>query len=166
MAIVVWLQKQSNSSTYGWRRDATSTLLNHLASCTHQSLVVRNQASQDDACTLAHSPKRAMVNRYQDLGEGPSNTRSSPTPRLTPLTLSNLTRSVSGSAPGTTSGSPSLHPDDSISSISVPQTPIISRSGSLRTGGLSRTSSVSQTIPWDADKQKRFENRLATSSCY
>lgn len=72
----VWnLHASGHSNSYGYRRSAPSTLLNHLASCVHQTNVIRDAASRDSARTSVSSPRgrrrQAAINNFAASGSVP-----------------------------------------------------------------------------------------------
>jgi len=192
ISIIVWGLKAGGPMTMGYRLSASGTLLNHLATCNHQTAAIKERAIQDPSSTLKRPGAQSSRNLhravtlpnlhniasfshlpYNVTAEGTSNPGS-------PMVLSPLimaTGPLTESRP--TSPAITVHPDNSIPTAIYSPGPVASGSDLLFQQNLDPTRTTTPTpgirpitplpggsLIWTTDHQAAFENRLARLTAY
>lgn len=166
----MWSQSATDgrrgSSVVGSRLSAVSTLLNHLATCDHQTAELKLRATEDDSCTLVAKNRRVLPTAVaQTMNTFSMPSSQPPYPPLSHYAGGNAAGSTSNLAGPSTLPSSSSYPDSPMDNQlqlnfeSFPPSPLMAIPGFLR-----REESMSALGPEDSASASHSGSSLSNRS--
>lgn len=102
------LKANHSANDRGWRRSASSTLLNHLADCPYQTEEVKSAALNDPACSKSLRSGSTGTGRTTRLGGQPGSSPPQFTGPVPHITLPHIPQAGSSTGPATQPTQPTL----------------------------------------------------------